>query len=186
MGWLTMGEVGAVGEVQWLDDEERLALFSLMRTTKRLLQTLDQELQTAHGLGLLDYEILVGLAVAGCDGLRMNALADLVQSSPSRLTHRLDRLVEDGLVERAPCSTDRRGSNALLTPLGRDRIEEVAPTHVDGLRRLFTGPLEREDLRALAVALEKIRATLGDERPPMPGMQTIREHMAEMPDRAPA
>jgi len=64
--------------------------------------------------------ILLPLAEADEQRLRMNELADRSHLTPSGLTRRIDRLVADGLVRRVTCPSDRRGAHAQLTPLGLD------------------------------------------------------------------
>ena len=79
----------------------------------------------------------------------MSELADRLHLSPSGITRRIDGLVKSGLVERRPCPSDRRGSNAVLTPLGLKTLRTAAPTHVRGVREHF---VDRLDERALAAA----------------------------------
>jgi DNA-binding MarR family transcriptional regulator len=86
----------------------------------------------------------------------MTELAARTLVSRSGLTRRLDRLVESGLVARRSCPTDRRGVLAVLTDAGRRRLEESAPTHVDGVRRHFISRLGSQELRALADALNSV------------------------------
>jgi DNA-binding MarR family transcriptional regulator len=64
--------------------------------------------------------VLLPLAEAEEQRLRMNELADRSHLTPSGLTRRVDRLVADGLVRRVTCPSDRRGAHAQLTPSGRD------------------------------------------------------------------
>jgi DNA-binding MarR family transcriptional regulator len=139
----------------WLDEAEMEAWKSFLRASIRLMERLDTELD-AHGISLADYEILVHLSAAPSGELRMTELAALTLVSRSGLTRRLDRLVVAGLVSRRSCPTDRRGVLAVLTPEGRQRLEEAAPTHVDGVRRHFISRLEGQDLRALAASLNDI------------------------------
>jgi DNA-binding MarR family transcriptional regulator len=109
-----------------------------------------------HGISLADYEILVNLSAEPAGELRMTELAARTLVSRSGLTRRLDRLVEAGLVARRSCSTDRRGVLAVMTDAGRARLEEAAPTHVDGVRRHFVSQLEGLDLVALATSLDAV------------------------------
>ena len=71
-----------------------------------------------HGLSGSDYEVLVRLADAGTEGIRMSELAALVLVSKSRLTYRIDRMERRGLVTRRVCDTDRRGFIAEITEHG--------------------------------------------------------------------
>ena len=131
---------------------------AFLRASVRLMERLDTELQP-HALSLADYEILVHLAAEPAAELRMTELAARTLVSRSGLTRRLDRLVESGLVERRSCPTDRRGVLAVLTPAGRRRLEESAPTHVAGVRRHFVSQLEGQDLRAFADCLNAVVAS---------------------------
>jgi len=107
-------------------------------------------------MSVADYGVLVQLSESEGGMLRMSELADRLLLSPSGLTRRLDGLVDAGLVERARCTTDRRGSFARLTPAGRERLENAAPDHVDEVRRHFVDRLTRRQLALLAEALERI------------------------------
>jgi DNA-binding MarR family transcriptional regulator len=140
----------------WLDDEEQETWRTLLRHALLMLDHLDGELRQAHDLGLADYEILVQLSEADGQRLRMSELADQALVSRSRLTHRVDRMVDAGLVGRERCPTDRRGVEAVLTPAGRERLIEAAPTHVAGVRRYVIDPLDRPTQRALVAQLEPV------------------------------
>jgi DNA-binding MarR family transcriptional regulator len=139
----------------WLDESEMQAWQAFLRASTRLMERLDAELD-GFGISLADYEILVHLSDEPTGELRMTELAARTLVSRSGLTRRLDRLVEGGLVMRRSCATDRRGVLAVLTPAGRARLEEAAPTHVDGVRRHFISQLRNQDLLALADALNAV------------------------------
>jgi DNA-binding MarR family transcriptional regulator len=128
---------------------------AFLRASIRLMERLDSELGP-HGISLADYEILVNLSAEPTSELRMTELAARTLVSRSGLTRRLDRLVESGLVERRSCPTDRRGVLAVLTPAGRHRLEEAAPTHVRGVRRHFLEQLQGQDLCAVAQSLTAV------------------------------
>ncbi len=145
-------------ETAWLAEPELQAWQAFLRASIRLLERLDAELEP-HGISLADYEILLHLAAEPAAELRMTELAARTLVSRSGLTRRLDRLVESGLVERRSCPTDRRGVLAVLTPEGRGRLEESAPTHVAGVRRHFLSQLRGQDLRALTESLNAVVAS---------------------------
>lgn len=128
---------------------------AFLRASILLMDRLDAELD-GHALSLADYEILVNLSAESAGELRMTELAARTLVSRSGLTRRLDRLVESGLVERRNCPTDRRGVYAVLTDLGRRRLEDAAPTHVEGVRRHFISQLQGQDLKALAASLNAV------------------------------
>lgn len=138
------------------------AWMAFLHASTRLMERLDAELE-GHGLSLADYEILVHLSDEPAGELRMTELAARTLVSRSGLTRRLDRLVESGLVARRSCATDRRGVLAVLTQAGRRRLDEAAPTHVDGVRRHFLSQLRGQDLGSLAECLSAVVSS--SERP---------------------
>jgi len=139
----------------WLNDSEMQAWKGFLGASIRLMERLDAELE-GHGISLADYEILVHLSAEPSGELRMTELAARTLVSRSGLTRRLDRLVDAGLVARRSCPTDRRGVLAVITPAGFRRLEEAAPTHVDGVRRHFLSPLRGLDMQAVADALNAV------------------------------
>jgi DNA-binding MarR family transcriptional regulator len=139
--------------VRWLNETELQAWRALISTSIGLIATLDNELQAAHGLSMGDYEVLVLLSEAPQQAMRMSDLAARLRLSPSGITRRIDGLVRSGLVERQQCPSDRRGSFGVLTEVGRRRLEEAAPTHVEGVRRHFIDRLTDRQLSHLIAAL---------------------------------
>ena len=142
-----------MADTNWLDDDEQRAWRTLLRHQVYVLDRLDSELAASHDIGLADYEILVQLSEAPKRRLRMAELADVALVSRSRLTHRVDRLVDRGFVVRQPCPTDRRGTYAVLTAKGQRLLERAAPTHVEGVRRYVIDPLRRTTQQALVTDL---------------------------------
>jgi DNA-binding MarR family transcriptional regulator len=90
---------------------------------------LEHELGQRHGLGVSEFEVLDRLAENGERNFRSQELADAVHLSQSALSRLIDRLERHGLVERCLCGEDRRGIYVTLTPAGRQRHAEAAPTH---------------------------------------------------------
>jgi DNA-binding MarR family transcriptional regulator len=142
--------------VRWLTEPEMLAWRSLLHATTGLLAMLDNDLRAEHGLTFGDYEVLVHLSEEPGRAIRMSELADRLHLSPSGITRRIDGLVKSGLVERRPCPSDRRGSNAVLTPLGMKTLDSVAPTHLRGVREYFIDRLSDRQLAQLTAALSSI------------------------------
>jgi DNA-binding MarR family transcriptional regulator len=91
----------------------------------------------AHGLTLSDYDVLVQLARAPECTLRNIELAKAVVLTRSGVTRLVDGLERDGLVARASCPSDKRGTLIQLTNEGVRRLREAAETHLNGVRELF-------------------------------------------------
>jgi DNA-binding MarR family transcriptional regulator len=128
---------------------------------------LDQELASAVGLSLNQFEVLAWLARAGRRGLRMSDLASRVVLSPSGVTRAVDGLERKGLVERCIFEGDKRGYLATLTAEGRALLRKAANVHVLGLREHFLKHLSRTELEHVAVALEAILDGEGSPLPPL-------------------
>src|SRR5579859_7614888 len=64
------------------------------------IRVLDRQMRAAHGLPLSAYEVLMFLADASGNRLRMAEIADRVLLSRSGCTRLVDRLVEQGYVTR--------------------------------------------------------------------------------------
>jgi DNA-binding MarR family transcriptional regulator len=58
-------------------------------------------------------------------GSSQRELAELMHIEPPTLVHHLDKLAEEGLVERRRDETDRRIVRVCLTPAGRRRLDEL-------------------------------------------------------------
>ena len=102
---------------------------------------LERELGKRHGLGVSEFEVLDRLAESGHHEFRSQELADAVHLSQSALSRLIDRLEKNGLVERCLCGEDRRGIYVTLTPAGRERHAEAAPTHREVLASVLPAGL---------------------------------------------
>src|SRR5438045_2314296 len=129
---------------------------SFLTAHARITRRLDEELQAAHGLSLAEYDALLQIAHAPGRRVRMNVLAERVILSRSGITRLVDRLEAAGSVERMACSTDARGQEAVLTPVGLDRLRVAAATHLDGVRRYFLDRLDADDLAGLEASLRRV------------------------------
>jgi DNA-binding MarR family transcriptional regulator len=147
-----------VAATRWLDDEEQRTWRAFLSAIRLLSTELDRELQRDADMPHTYYEILVALSEAPERTLRMNQLADMSQSSRSRLSHAVSRLEEAGWVERRACPTDKRGALAVLTPKGFAALEAAAPGHVDAVRRHLFDVLTPEQ----AAELGRISAAIRD------------------------
>lgn len=134
-----------------LSEREMAAWRGMLRAHKVLIARLDDEVTDLHDLPLAWYDALVQLSEAP-ERLRMHAFAERLLLSRSATTRFVDRLESEGLVTRRAVEDDGRGMEVALTPLGWRRLEEAAPTHIDGVERLFVAPLGAENVGALADA----------------------------------
>jgi DNA-binding MarR family transcriptional regulator len=150
----------ATDEPAWLDDTEQAVWRQYISVMRLLPDRLSASLSRAHGLTLIDYEVLARLSEAPLRRMRMTELAEGALLSKSRLSHQISRMEKEGLVRREPCETDGRGFFAVLTDQGWAKLLAAVPLHVADVRETFIAPLSREQLVALGEALDAIAKTL--------------------------
>src|SRR5512147_2824604 len=91
-------------------DQSKLEAYRLILTANaRLLKRIDDDMLAAGKLPLDWYDVLLTLRYAPDRRLRMSELAESILLSRSGLTRHLDKLEEEGLIERVRCKSDRRG-----------------------------------------------------------------------------
>ncbi|HEY3764381.1 MAG TPA: MarR family transcriptional regulator [Gaiellales bacterium] len=139
-----------------LNDAELAAWRGFLRVHAALERELDAELVARHGLPLSSYEVLLTVADAPDERMRMSEIADSVLLSRSGVTRLVDRLERDGLVERIPCEDDARGQYAVLTPGGRDAFDAARATHLAGVRRRFLELFDAGELEGMAGFWERL------------------------------
>lgn len=129
---------------RWLDADEQETWRAFLWTSRLLNEALDRQLQRDSGMPHAYYMILAMLSESPGRALTMSELAEVVHSSPSRLSHAVNRLEEAGWVCRTKHATDRRATIARLTDAGFAVLAEAAPGHVAEVRRRLFDPLTRE------------------------------------------
>jgi DNA-binding MarR family transcriptional regulator len=144
-----------------LTARELRAWRGMLRAHAALVKALDAQLEAAHGLQLSSYEVLMYLADAEDEQMRMCDLASSILLSRSGLTRLVDRLQRGGLLERVACDADARGAFAKLTPLGRERLAAARATHLAGVREMFLDLFTAEEQEALGQAWERVLGRAG-------------------------
>ncbi|MFV2172174.1 MarR family winged helix-turn-helix transcriptional regulator [Actinomadura sp. LOL_016] len=133
-----------MADPRWLDDDEQETWRAFLWTSRLLNEALDRQLQRDSGMPHAYYVILAMLSESPGNARTMSDLAEAVHSSPSRLSHAVNRLEAAGWVRRSKHPTDRRTTIAELTDAGLDVLAEAAPGHVAEVRRHLFDPLTRE------------------------------------------
>ena len=154
-----------------LDPDRMAAWRGFIEAHAHVLGRLASELQEEQSLPLTWYDVLVQLSESKGGRLRMQELADRVLLSQSGLTRLVDRLEEEGLVERVRCSEDGRGLFAQLTEDGLLTLRRTYPTHLRGVREWFTDLLTDDEAAVIARALVRIA---DNARPPAGSIGTDR------------
>jgi DNA-binding MarR family transcriptional regulator len=139
-----------------LSEPQLRAWRGLLRVHASFTKTMDAELEAEHGLPLTSYEVLMYLAAAEGERMRMCDLASSIILSRSGLTRLVDRLERDGLLERVSCASDARGAFAKLTPAGHEKLHAARATHLAGIRKLFLDRLTEDEQERLGDLWERL------------------------------
>jgi DNA-binding MarR family transcriptional regulator len=140
------------------DESEVRTWIRFLATHSAITRELEARLMGAHGLTLSDYDVLVQLARAPEKKLRNIELANAVVLTRSGVTRLVDGLEKDGLVQRASCPSDKRGSFVQITDAGLQRLREAASTHLDAVRELFVARLGSEGREQMDSLLGRLPA----------------------------
>lgn len=143
-------------DTPWLSTEQQRVWRAFLGGTTVLMDRLDRDLRTTHGLSMPEYEILVRLSESPDRSIRMAELADAVSHSRSRVTHTIARLEREGIVRRGQCSDDGRGVSAFLTDHGFSVLAEAAHTHVRGVHDYLVESADPDDLEAVGRVMQKV------------------------------
>jgi DNA-binding MarR family transcriptional regulator len=109
----------------------------------------------AHGASLWNWVLLREAANAG--GASQRELAELMQIEPPTLVRHLDKLTDEGLVERRPDPDDRRVVRVAMTAVGRKRLAELHAV-VHEFDAELRGILTKRETEVLERALPRIHA----------------------------
>lgn len=128
----------------------------LFLTHRTVHDELDRRL-AAHGASLWNWVLLK--EAANAEGASQRELARHMRIEPPTLVRHLDKLAQEGLVERRPDPDDRRVVRVVVTPAGHERLRELHEVvyELDGELR---GMLTKRDVEALNRALPRINAYL--------------------------
>lgn len=107
-------------------------------------------MSAAEGLSLTAYEILLRLAQADGNRLRMQKIAEALLISRSGLTGMVNDLERRGYVQRQRATSEGRGVEAWLTASGKGAFRRAQRVHLAGVRERFLRHLSDEQLSALA------------------------------------
>ena len=123
-----------------------------MRALVVVPRVLDEDLDESERLSLHQYAVLMFLSEAADRRMRIGDLACHTSLTISGVTRLVNRLADEGLVERVRCDDDGRGFFAVLTQEGMTRLESAYPAHLASARRHVIDHLAGFDLEELATA----------------------------------
>jgi DNA-binding MarR family transcriptional regulator len=133
----------------WLDEREARAWRGFQRIRTELLAHLSRELAASCNVSQADFEILIAVSEAPNHRVRARDLGNQLHWERSRLSHQIARMEARGTISRAPCESDGRGFDVVLTPAGLRAVEAAARVNLEAVRHCFTDVLTKEQLDTL-------------------------------------
>lgn len=139
---------------------EREIAFTLKDVSRMLGTYADQQ---GHVLGISRAQWTVLVRLQRHEGLKQSELADVLDLQPISLTRLLDRLAENGLIERRPDPNDRRANRLYLTPAARPLLERLNKLSA-GLMEIVLAGLDRKAreqlLHNLSIVKDNLRTAI--------------------------
>ena len=136
------------------ESKSRLRLWlRLLKLTGQIERELRQRLRDDHDMTLPRFDVMAALHRFP-DGLKMSELSNTLRVSNGNVTGIVDRLAEEGLVERVAVAGDRRAQLARLSTDGHARFETMAAAHEAWIDELLGG-ISAQDAEAVIRLLDE-------------------------------
>lgn len=133
-----------------------------LSTVARLLRTRFDQRAAEMGMTLAQWRTLK--AVRSDEGATQRRIAAILEVGDVTAGRLVDKLVEEGLLERRQDPADRRAYRLYVTPAVEPLFEKVQGLVAEEEKRIFAG-LEDAELAALAGLLDRIMANMADPVP---------------------
>jgi MarR family transcriptional regulator for hemolysin len=103
----------------------------------RMLRTYADQRARQFGISRAQWAVLV--RIDRTEGLKQSELAEILDLQPISLTRLLDRLAENGLIERRADPNDRRANRLFLMPAAKPMLERLAALGSDMMETVLDG-----------------------------------------------
>jgi DNA-binding MarR family transcriptional regulator len=133
------------------------AWVALRSAYAQVTECLSDALGARFGLGVNDFEVLLLLANAAPQRLRLGELNRAATLSQPALSRMVSRLEAQGLVVRSETADDRRAVLVEITERGMETLRLAVPVHAACVRGGFIDRLSQEEQDALVAILGRIQ-----------------------------
>jgi DNA-binding MarR family transcriptional regulator len=117
-------------------------------------------------LGLTRAQCKVLGYLARNEGINQAGLADLLEIKPMTLVRQIDRMEEDGWIERRPDPADRRARRLVLTEKARPILARILDLSNEVRNQAFAG-LSEAERRHLIDLIARVHGNLSERVPPL-------------------
>ncbi|MGK9051162.1 MarR family winged helix-turn-helix transcriptional regulator [Neorhizobium petrolearium] len=133
-------------------------LEALTKVSRKIRTAFNQQV-TAHGLTYPRARALFRLAKK--QNMTQSELACDLELEQATMVRLLDRMEENGLIERRPDANDRRVKLIVLTPYGQEQAAMVRSI-ADRIREQIFQDIDPDELHVAVALLERISANVTD------------------------
>jgi MarR family transcriptional regulator for hemolysin len=129
----------------------------------RLMKTYADQRARQFGVSRAQWAVLI--RIERNEGLKQSELADMLDLQPITLTRLLDRLADNGLIERRADPNDRRANRLYLRPAAKPVLDRLAVLGADLMETvldgLTTASIERM-LKELGAVKDNLRTAIAN------------------------
>lgn len=127
----------------------------------RLLKTYADQRARQFDISRAQWAVLI--RIDRHEGLKQSELADMLDLQPITLTRLLDRLADNGLIERRADPNDRRANRLYLKPAAKPLLDRLADLGADMMETVLDGlsqtSIERT-LKELGLVKDNLRTAI--------------------------
>lgn len=124
----------------------------LSRAYRSIMDRVTEDIKT-YGLNTTEFAVLELLYHKGDQPLQQ--IGEKVLLASGTITYVVDKLEKKKLLQRKPCTKDRRITYASITSEGKDLLDEIFPKHKEAIDKIFSG-LNEEEKRSMIDHLKKL------------------------------
>jgi len=138
-----------------IDSKVRVrAWLKILKTSNFIEKYVRERLRNEHKTTLPRFDVMSALQRSP-NGLKMSELSGVLKVSNGNITGIIDRLVQEGHVERIAIKGDRRAYLALLTDKGSKKFQEYALEHEMWINELLSD-ISLDDAKMITSLLSSI------------------------------
>ena len=123
----------------------------------RLIKTYADQRARQFGISRAQWAVLI--RIERTEGLKQSELAEMLDLQPISLTRLLDRLADNGLIERRADPNDRRANRLYLKPAAKPLLEQLAALGTDMMGTVLKG-LDESTIERMLKELGRVKSNL--------------------------
>jgi len=131
----------------------------LMKCAKGIEADVSGRFRRSFDQSLARFDVLSQLYRLSDHRGSIGEIADTVMAASGNITALIDRMVDEGLVERRANPNDRRSSQVTMTPRGQALFRDMTAAHADWMRDALAD-LSEDEMVALVDLLRKTRQSV--------------------------